>query len=136
MPTKIDETTLINFMKTTQTPISFRLAGATHDNRQATYKTVRGTHAELVFTHETDNPHDSYAIRVTTKDGKDLGFVPRNARVLVLLTSKAYPMGKYYSYGIRDLNKLLYNQNLFGRVREVFDEKGTLFVSVVVVLDL
>lgn len=59
----------------TPQPLTFRVRGITHDNRQAVAATQR-VHSRLLL-HCRPNEWDAYAVEVLTDSGLQLGFVPR-----------------------------------------------------------
>lgn len=60
-----------------------KLAGVTHDGRQGIIRNLHrvgelDTGTELVLKREPNNPYDSFAVAVLTKDGQSIGYIPKD----------------------------------------------------------
>jgi hypothetical protein len=71
-----------------------KVAGVTYDGRQAVIRTLYRTGeldpgTEIVLKREPNNPYDSFAVAVLTKDGQSIGYIPKEQARQISINMKS-----------------------------------------------
>lgn len=109
-----------------------KVAGVTHDGRQSIIRNLyrageldEGT--ELILQREPNNPYDSFAVAVLTKDRQSIGYIPKeNARQMSINMNSGMSYRAYVSAVTGGDVGYAYGVNLrveYGELLETMDER-------------